>query len=291
MAGNGRPGGPKQMSGKGGADLVIPVPPGTVVSLLQQDETPQDTRTIQLLPMPEGHHDLPLVADLTKPGERLELCAGGRGGKGNMHFKSSVNQAPRHFQPGESGTSGQFLLELKSMADVGLVGYPNAGKSTLLSRLSNAQPKIAPYPFTTLAPMVGVVEFDDLFRMTVADIPGLIEGAHQGVGLGYEFLRHIERCRLLLFVLDAAGSEGRDPREDYLQLRKELKLYRADLAQRPYLIVANKADLPESAALVKKLRARLRKPIHVISAREQTGLEELRQAIRTALTQHSTTAE
>jgi GTP-binding protein len=200
-----------------------------------------------LAAVPEDPAILEPVADLLKAGDKFVICTGGRGGRGNMNFKSSVNQAPRRYENGEEGERGQFQLELKSIADAGLVGFPNAGKSTLLSRLSNAHPKIAPYPFTTLEPMIGVVEYPDFSRVTVADIPGLIEGAHEGVGLGHEFLRHIERCRMLLFVIDMAGSEGRDPQDDYAQLRKEVSLYQKELGERPYLIIANKMDLPEAA--------------------------------------------
>jgi GTP-binding protein len=177
---------------------------------------------------------------------------------------------------GEEGERGQFQLELKSIADAGLVGYPNAGKSTLLSRLSNAHPKIAPYPFTTLEPMIGVIEFPDFTRVTVADIPGLIEGAHEGVGLGYEFLRHIERCRMLLFVIDMAGSEGRDPRDDFAQLRKEVSLYQKELGEREYLIIANKMDLPEAAENLKKFKRKVRREVLPIAGDDDAGVEELK---------------
>ena len=169
--------------------------------------------------------DCELVADLDQENQELVLCRGGSGGKGNTHFKSSINRAPRQFTEGEPGEEGYFLLELRKIADVGLVGYPNAGKSTLLGKVSAAHPKVAPYPFTTLNPVVGVVEFEGYKRATVADIPGLIEGAHQNVGLGHDFLRHIVRCKLLVFVLDTAGSEGRNPIEDLGSLRRELDLY------------------------------------------------------------------
>jgi GTP-binding protein len=200
-----------------------------------------------------------------------------------MNFASSVNQAPRRFEPGRDGELGQYLFELKSIADVGLVGYPNAGKSTLLSRVSHAHPKIAPYPFTTLEPMIGVVEFPDYTRFTVADIPGLIEGAHAGVGLGHEFLRHIERTRLLLFVIDMAGTEGRDPRDDFAQLRTELKLYREDLAKRPFLIVANKCDLPESVEHLKAFKRRFRYPVIPVKADDDETVEALKQKLKTLL--------
>ncbi len=171
------------------------------------------------------------------------LCKGGRGGKGNDHFKSPTNQAPRECTPGAPGEEGFFLFELRSIADAGLVGFPNAGKSTLLTKLSAARPKIANYPFTTLQPHVGVVIFGENRRGTIADIPGLIEGAHANVGLGHDFLRHIMRCRLLLFVVDTAGSEARDPVQDIETLRTEIKLYSDELAKRPWCILANKMDL------------------------------------------------
>jgi GTP-binding protein len=171
-------------------------------------------------------------------------------------------------------------MELKSIADAGLVGFPNAGKSTLLSRLSNAHPKIAPYPFTTLEPMIGVIEYPDFKRVYVADIPGLIEGAHEGIGLGHEFLRHIERCRMLLFVIDMAGSEGRDPRDDFAQLRTEVSLYQKELGERPYLVVANKMDLPEAAENLKKFKRRVKKEIIPISATDDETIEALKTVLK-----------
>ena len=165
-------------------------------------------------------------------GSQFVLCKGGKRGKGNVQFKSSTHQAPREFTPGEPGEEGNFYLELRSIADGGFVGFPNAGKSTLLSKLSAARPKIANYPFTTLQPMVGVMEFSPIRRGTIADIPGLIEGAHANVGLGHQFLRHIMRCRLLMFVVDTAGSEARDPITDLETLRKEISLYSDELAKR-----------------------------------------------------------
>jgi GTP-binding protein len=249
-----------------------------VVSRIPADNIPRAPGDLQ--PTPWTNEELQVVADLTQAGEKFVLCRGGRGGRGNMHFKSSVNQAPRRYEEGHPGEEGQFILELKSIADVGLVGYPNAGKSTLLSALSNARPKIAPYPFTTLQPMVGVVEYKDFARVTVADIPGLIEGAHQGVGLGHEFLRHIERCRLLLFVIDMAGSEGREPTDDFAQLRKELRLYQKELAERPFLIVANKMDLADAKAKLAVFRKKVRYPVIPVAAQEREGIEPLRQKLR-----------
>jgi GTP-binding protein len=194
-----------------------------------------------------------------------------------------IIQAPRRYENGEEGERGQFQLELKSIADAGLVGYPNAGKSTLLSRLSHAHPKIAPYPFTTLEPMIGVVEYPDFARVTVADIPGLIEGAHAGIGLGHEFLRHIERCRVLLFVIDMAGSEGRDPRDDFTQLRKEISLYQKELGERPYFIIANKMDLPEAAENLKKFKRRVRREVLPIAGDREEGIAQLKELLRTQL--------
>jgi len=291
FAKNGQNGGKKQMSGRSGIDCIITVPPGTVVSRIPdevipvvQDEYGEGRKTPDdLASVPEDPAVLEPVADLVKTGDKFVLCTGGRGGRGNMNFKSSTNQAPRRFENGEEGERGQFQLELKSIADAGLVGYPNAGKSTLLSRLSNAHPKIAPYPFTTLEPMIGVIEYPDYARVTVADIPGLIEGAHQGVGLGHEFLRHIERCRMLLFVIDMAGSEGRDPRDDYTQLRTEISLYQKELAERPYLIIANKMDLPEAAEHLKKFKRRVRREVIPIAGDDDAGLDQLKAVFKKEL--------
>src|SRR5471030_664459 len=289
FAKNGQNGGKKQMSGRSGADCIISVPPGTVVSRLPEEivavepqpdqeegrRTPDD-----LVSVPEDPSVLEPVADLVKPGDKFVLCAGGRGGRGNMNFKSSTNQAPRRYENGEEGERGQFQLELKSIADAGLVGYPNAGKSTLLSRLSNAHPKIAPYPFTTLVPMIGVIEYPDFARVTVADIPGRSEGAHEGIGLGHEFLLHIERCRILLFVIDMAGSEGRDPRDDFTQLRTEISLYQRELGERPYHIIANKMDLPEAAENLKKFERRVKRKVIPIAGDLPEGIELLKDFLK-----------
>ncbi len=286
-AGNGEGGGQRQMSGKSGKECVIEVPPGTVVSRLPDpDMEPAQPGDLQSVPTPD--EKLEIVADMISPDQRFVLCKGGNGGRGNMNFKSSVNQAPRRYEEGRIGESGQYQFELKSIADIGLVGYPNAGKSTLLSRLSNAHPKIAPYPFTTLQPQIGVIEYSDYQRITMADIPGLIEGAHEGVGLGHEFLRHIERCRLLLFVIDMSGSEGRDPRDDFAQLRKEIRLYQADLAKRPFLVLANKMDLPNSAENLKAFKRKVRYPVLALSAENNDGLDPLREKLREVLTASET---
>ncbi len=301
FAKNGESGGKRQMTGKGGLDCIIEVPPGTVVSRMPEaliaearirepdpDEEALNLPPIEpgvgdLVPLPDRTVPLELVADLVQAGQRFVLCKGGRGGRGNMNFKSSVNQAPRRYEEGETGEKGQFQLELKSIADAGLVGYPNAGKSTLLSRISHAHPKIAPYPFTTLEPTIGVLEYPDFARLTVADIPGLIEGAHAGVGLGHEFLRHIERCRLLLFVIDMAGSEGRDPRDDFAMLRKEIRLYQKELAERPYLIVGNKMDLPGAEENLKLFRKKVRRAVIPMGPDNEKFLLDFKSRLRLTL--------
>ena len=213
------------------------------------------------------------IADLSEPGQEFILCKGGDGGKGNTHFKSSTNRVPRQVTKGYPGEESWYLFELRTIADIGLVGYPNAGKSTLLQKISAARPKAAPYPFTTLHPIVGVVDLPDYHRATVADIPGLIEGAHDNRGLGHEFLRHIVRCKSLFFVLDMAGSEGRSPIDDYQSLRKELRLYDPTLAAKPFCIIANKMDLPEAEENCKIFHERFPKvTILPISAETTTGV-------------------
>ena len=193
--------------------------------------------------MPDGIENKgTLVADLTTHGQQFVLCKGGRGGLGNRNFATARHQTPRFAQPGEPGTEGEYLLELRIMAEIGLVGYPNAGKSTLLTAISRARPKIAAYPFTTLTPQVGILEYTDWKRLTVCDVPGLIEGAHNNVGLGHEFLRHIERCKILVLLLDMAGTDNRKPWDDYKQLLNELELYDPALLEKDRLVVANKMD-------------------------------------------------
>ena len=216
------------------------------------------------------------IADFTHDGEEFILCQGGSGGKGNVHFKSSRNRAPVQYTEGEEGEQGHFLFELRTMADAALVGYPNAGKSTLLGKISAAHPKVAPYPFTTLHPVVGVVEFDEYRRASIADIPGLIEGAHRNVGLGHDFLRHITRCRILLFILDIAGSEGRHPIEDLQSLRREIDLYDPRLSERPWYMIANKMDLPQAAENLRALEERFPdREVVAISADRGDGITEL----------------
>ena len=216
------------------------------------------------------------IADLSEPGQEFLLCKGGDGGKGNTHFKSSTNRVPRQVTKGYPGEEGWFLFELRTIADIGLVGYPNAGKSTLLQKISAARPKAAPYPFTTLHPMVGVVDLAEYKRATVADIPGLIDGAHENRGLGHEFLRHIVRCKSLFFVLDMAGSEGRSPIDDYQSLRKELRLYDPTLAAKPFCVIANKMDLPEAAENLQIFRERFPKVTTIdISAEAREGIDKI----------------
>ncbi|MDA7920670.1 GTPase Obg [Verrucomicrobiales bacterium] len=221
-----------------------------------------------------------LIVDLTEVGQKFVLCKGGIGGKGNWNFRTDTNQAPIEFTPGEKGDEDHYYLELRQIADVGLVGFPNAGKSTLLTALSKATPKVAAYPFTTLKPMVGVVDFPGFMRCTVADIPGLIEGAHDDVGLGHDFLRHISRCAVFLFVVDTAGVDQRDPISDIQILRKELRLYDEELGEREWLIVANKTDLEESEMYLNTLQYRFPKQeIFPISAQTGDGLEALKKRL------------
>ncbi|MDQ6622100.1 MAG: GTPase ObgE [Verrucomicrobiota bacterium] len=270
----------KKMHGRGAPAKVVKVPVGTVIYRADApvprgddgtDATEATDRTNRTDDLSEP------VGDLAEEGQELILCAGGKGGKGNVHFKSSRNRAPVQYTEGEAGEEGHFLLELRTIADAALVGYPNAGKSTLLGKVSAAHPKVAAYPFTTLRPAVGVVELDEYHRATIADIPGLIEGAHRNVGLGHDFLRHITRCRYLLFVVDVAGSEGRHPIEDLQSLRREVDLYDARLSKRPWCIIANKIDLPESSDNLAALRARFPEvKVIPISAADGKGLPELK---------------
>lgn len=225
---SGEKGGTNQSTGRRGQTLRVRVPRGTVVRLEEKDG--------------------PVLGEVLRDGQELLVAKGGDGGKGNIHFKTSSNQAPKEFTPGGEGESRVLWLELKLIADAGLVGYPNAGKSTLLTRLTHAHPKIASYPFTTLHPMIGTLEFEDYRRIRMADIPGLIDGAHDGVGLGHDFLRHIDRTRLLVFVIDMGAVDGRDPVEDYRNLWEELRLHNPVLAERPFLVVGNKMDEPGADA-------------------------------------------
>jgi GTP-binding protein len=225
-----------------------------------------------------------LIADLTEQGQCFVLCKGGRGGLGNRNFATARRQTPRFAQPGEPGDEGHFRLELRLMADVGLVGYPNAGKSTLLSAISHARPKIAPYPFTTLHPQIGILEYPDYHRLTVCDVPGLIEGAHQDVGLGHSFLRHVQRCQVLVLLLDMAGVDARWPWDDYRQLLNELELYDPALVKKPLLVVANKMDESVAEDNLKKFKRKVPKtPVLPIAAAFDQGIDKFKKLIRQAV--------
>jgi GTP-binding protein len=225
-----------------------------------------------------------LVTDLTQNGQQFVLCKGGRGGLGNRNFATAARQTPRFAQPGEPGDEGEYLLELRIIADVGLVGYPNAGKSTLLSAISKARPKIAPYPFTTLHPQIGIVEYSDFRRIVVCDVPGLIEGAHRNVGLGHEFLRHVERCKILVLLIDMAGTDNRAPWDDYKQLLTELELYDPELLEKPRYVVANKMDEPQAEANLKSFKRRVRKTrVLPIAAGFDERIDQFRMLIREAV--------
>jgi len=232
-ADNGRHGGSSTKTGKSGKDLYIPVPPGTVVYDADTEE---------------------MLADLTRPGDTLLAARRGRGGKGNAEFATPTRQAPRFAEMGEKAEQRALRLELKLIADVGIVGYPNVGKSTLISRISRAKPKIAPYHFTTLVPNLGYVRVDDASSFIVADVPGLIEGAHEGLGLGHEFLRHVERTRMLIHMVDVAGTEGRDPVEDYHLINRELALHDERLAGLPQLVALNKLDVLQQTGNVERMQ-------------------------------------
>jgi GTP-binding protein len=300
---NGGAGSSRQKHGKSAPDVIVPVPVGTLVyripapalPLAAVDQLPEVEETDahdadksapseeekpllrKKLPEPDPAD---LVADLSEPGQEFIVCAGGKGGRGNIHFKSSRNRAPRRFTEGTAGEESWFLLELRTIALAGLVGYPNAGKSTLLRALSAAHPKVAPYPFTTRHPKIGVVELNDEEHATVADIPGLIDGASENRGLGHEFLRHIMRCRCLFFVLDMAGSEGRDPHDDFKALQKELGLYNASLLTVPSLVIANKMDLPTASNYLSDFKKK--EPdstIIPICAELQEGIPEVKKSL------------
>jgi GTP-binding protein len=261
---NGQKGMGSDMNGADGEHLVLRVPPGTVVKDAASGE---------------------VIVDLGTPGERFVVAKGGKGGLGNMNFATSTNQAPRYAQDGTPGEERELVLELKLLADVGIVGYPNAGKSTLISVISRARPKIADYPFTTLVPNLGVVSWRGERSFVVADIPGLIEGAHAGAGLGHQFLRHVERCRVLVHLVDGANPEpGRTPKDDLAAIDAELKLYSPELAKKPQVIAVTKVDVPEARAAGEKLQkamARRKKPVkvHLVSAVTGEGLEPLLDAV------------
>jgi GTP-binding protein len=230
------------------------------------------------------HEGEELIADLTEDGQQFVLCKGGRGGLGNRNFATARHQTPRFAQPGEPGDEGEFRLELRMIAEVGLVGYPNAGKSTLLTAISHARPKIAPYPFTTLHPQIGILEYKDFHRLTVCDVPGLIEGASNNVGLGHAFLRHIQRCKVLVILLDMAGVDGRMPWDDYKKLLKELELYDPALLDKPRLVVGNKIDEPVAEENMKLFKKKIRKtPVLPIAAAFDEGIEKFKDTIREAV--------
>jgi GTP-binding protein len=272
---NGGHGQGKKMHGRSAPAKTVKVPVGTIVWSADENERPAPNS--KLSSTRNQQSAIEPVVDLTRDGQEFMLCRGGAGGKGNVHFKSSRNRAPREYTEGEEGEQGHFLFELRTIADAGLIGYPNAGKSTLLRKISAARPKVAAYPFTTLHPIIGVVEFGGYRRATVADIPGLIEGAHRGVGLGHDFLRHITRCGVLLFVVDLAGSEGRNPIEDLQHLRREIDLYDPNLSQRPWHIIANKIDLPAASDNLGPFRKRFGSvEVVPVSAKTGDGLEELK---------------
>ena len=278
---NGGHGMGKKMAGRAGANKIVKVPVGTIV--YAGEGAQHAASNAQPSTFNAGESAIPIV-DLIRDGDEFVLCRGGAGGKGNVHFKSSRNRAPRQYTEGEEGEQGNFLFELRTIADAGLVGYPNAGKSTLLRKISAARPKVAAYPFTTLHPIVGVMEMPGYRRATIADIPGLIEGAHRGVGLGHEFLRHITRCRILVFVIDVAGSEGRNPIEDLQNLRREIDLYDPALSSRPWLVVANKMDLPDAERNLRALQERFPKTkIIPTSAAKAEGISKLKETLGATL--------
>lgn len=253
-AANGERGRGANCRGRNAEDLVIPVPPGTLV-----------------IDAAGGF----VLKDLVQPGDRVVIAQGGHGGWGNTHFKSSTNRAPRETTPGQPGEQRTLILELKSIADVGLIGKPNAGKSTLLSRLSRARPQIADYPFTTKFPNLGRVRLDQDRDFVLADIPGLIEGAHSGVGLGHEFLRHIERAGILVHLVEPTPTDGTDPLANYDAVYEELRLYNPALVERPELVVVTKAELPGAAEVRERLAARIGRQPLLISAVTGQGLNEL----------------
>lgn len=250
---NGRP---KNQHGANAEDLIVKVPPGTVV---YDDDTGE------------------LIADLVTHGQRAVIAKGGKGGRGNVRFATAKNPAPHIAEKGEPGQERYIRLELKLLADVGLVGYPSVGKSTLISVVSAAKPKIASYHFTTLSPNLGVVDVGDFRSFVMADLPGLIEGAHEGVGLGHQFLRHVERTRLILHVIDMSGSEGRDPYQDYLTINHELRQYNEKLSLRPQIVVANKMDLPQAEENLRLFKEKVGEDVKVlpISAATREGIQQL----------------
>jgi GTPase len=263
QAQNGEPGRGSDQNGRGGEDCILKVPPGTLV-ISEATGKP--------------------VADLVEDGTQVVLLRGGNGGWGNKRFKSSVNQAPRRANDGLPGEQGRFRLVLKTVAEVGLVGFPNAGKSSLTNIITKAHPRCAAYPFTTLQPQIGIIEYPGLFeRVILADIPGLIDGASRNRGLGHQFLRHIERCRVLLIMIDIAGTEERDPLDDYAALLQELRLYSEELLVKPRLVVANKMDLDGASENLDRIRREIDLPVLPLSCISGEGIDELKQAILDAV--------
>lgn len=267
-ADNGVNGQSSTMHGRGAEDLLVKVPPGTII---------RDEATNQIL------------GDITEPGQMVVVAKGGRGGRGNARFVNSVNRAPTFAELGEPGEENTLLLELKLLADVGLLGYPSVGKSSILSMVSAAKPEIAAYHFTTLSPVLGVVSIGEGQNFVLADIPGLIEGAHEGVGLGHDFLRHIERTKVLIHVLDVSGIEGRDPIEDFHKINNELKLYNERLFKRPQIIAANKMDLPEAKENYQRVAGYMKEAgheIYPVSAATGEGLQALMQRAAQLLSEY-----
>jgi len=266
---NGSPGQGSGWRGKGGEDVVILVPPGTIIRDAER-----------------GH----ILKDLTDAGDEIIVARGGKGGHGNKFFASSTNRAPREFEEGEQGEVRVITLELKVIADVGIIGKPNAGKSTLLSRLSRAHPEIADYPFTTKYPNLGMVRVDYDRAFAIADIPGLIEGAHAGVGLGHEFLKHVERCKILLHLVEPDPSDQTEPLDNYRNIREELKLYDPGLLERPEIVAVSKCELPIAADVAAQLQQELGRPVLCISAVTGKGLPQLISTILQTLAEQNSPA-
>lgn len=268
-AGNGEEGGKRNCAGKKGDDIFIKVPAGTVIKEAESGK---------------------VITDMSGENTRVMILKGGKGGNGNQHYATSTMQAPKYAQPGQPAMELELMLELKVIADVGLVGFPNVGKSTFLSKVTNARPKIANYHFTTLNPNLGVVDLDDAKGFVIADIPGLIEGASEGVGLGYEFLRHIERTKVIVHIVDAASTEGREPIEDIYAINKELEAYNPEIASRPQIIAANKIDVmymnPDKDDIIERIKNEFEPkgiPVYPISAVSGEGLRELLYAVQNKL--------